>query len=150
MRSIFSKITYKPEISHILHLLRTNGVMAQWKEKVTSNCLDQECHTRRRPEATLHVWNCAEGRMQFLIWRSPLLRMSCNVAQSEVDLQRKMSLPFSISTPYRLCLQNQTFVRGSNFAMLPQFIKKVRIISLAALKGFEGREFDTPDLDNAL
>ena len=73
MRSIFLKITHKPEISRILHLSRTNVVMAQWKKNVTSNCLDQGCHTRGITGATLHVWNCAEGRMQFLIWRSPLL-----------------------------------------------------------------------------
>ena len=97
IRPMILKITHKPEISCILHFSRTNGITAQWKENVTGNCLDQECHTRGLTQATLHVWNCAEGRMQFLIWGSPLLRISCNVAQSEVDPQKRKTKKFFTS-----------------------------------------------------
>ena len=79
----------------------------------------------------------------------PLLRESFpgnRVIRHEVKLiSKKRSLHLSsVPTPCCLCIESQTFVRRCNFTILPKFNKNFRIISRAALKGFEGREFDTP------
>ena len=66
-----------------------------------------------------------------------------NVARGKVDLQKKRPLP--LQHVHTIALLQASLIRNRVLWHEVKFIKNFRIISRAALKGSEGREFDTPD-----
>ena len=142
------------------------------------DALSQVCQTRGLLGATLQVGNRAEGQMMSSDSKSTTSTGNGlgNVACGEVDLQKKGQYLSSISTPspffelefdFRLTMPREgrrcgdagevltffSFFWGatSPLATLHRRLPgEVVIVSWAALKGSEGREFDTPALSNSL
>ena len=66
----------------------------------------------------------------------------CNVARSEIDLQKKRSLP--LQHLHTIVLLQASLIRNQILWHEVKFIKNIRIVSWVALKGSESREFNTP------
>ena len=64
--------------------------------------------------------------------------------RGEVDLQKKRSLP--LQHLHTIALLQASSTRNRVLWHEEKFIKNFRIVSRAALKGSEGRDFDTPDI----
>ena len=70
----------------------------------------------------------------------------CNVACSEVNLRKTRSLP--LQHLHTIALFQALLIRNRALGQKVKFIKNFGIVSRAALKGSEGREFDTPALQH--
>ena len=68
----------------------------------------------------------------------------CNVARSEVDLRKKRSLP--LQHLHTIALLQASLIKDRVLRHKVKFIKNFKIDLRAALKGFEGREFDIPEV----